>query len=102
MRDNPYWLDFLRIRIFCHRALTQAAPEDLKPDNILITLPNAEEAIQRHTTGLLASAKQAVPDSFPPVVLSQPIIPDNLLNANDLSSNLEIQLTDFGTGDYDC
>jgi serine/threonine-protein kinase SRPK3 len=86
--------------MFCHRALT--APEDLKPDNILITLPNAEEAIQRHTTGLLTSAKQEMSDSFPPVVLSQPIIPDNLLNANDLSSSLEIQLTDFGTGDYDC
>ncbi|KAF8963317.1 kinase-like domain-containing protein [Flammula alnicola] len=84
---------------FLHREC-RIVHTDLKPDNILITLPNAEEAIQRHTTGVSESeALPAMPDSSPPVVLSRPIVPfssDELQNASNLS-NYEIKLTDFGT-----
>ena len=79
--------------------------KDLKPDNILITLPDAEETIRRYTaeasqseqTGGLAT----VTESSLPLILSRPIIPfnpDDLQNINSIQSKYKIQLTDFGTG----
>jgi serine/threonine-protein kinase SRPK3 len=81
---------------------SHAVPKDLKPDNILIKLPNAAKAIQRYTSGVSEpEAMPTMPDSSIPVVLSRPIIPfssDEPQNANYLPSNCEVQLTDFGTG----
>jgi len=85
---------------FLHREC-QIVHTDLKPDNILITLPNTEEALERYITEVSESeAVPPMPESCPPVVLSRPIIPfslDDLQNAKHIQSNYEIQLTDFGT-----
>jgi len=77
------------------------APKDLKPDNILITLPNEAEAIQRYTTGV-SETLPTISNTSTPIVLSRPIIPfssDEPRNANYLPSDFEIQLSDFGTGE---
>jgi serine/threonine protein kinase len=54
---------------------------DIKPDNILITLPNAEEAIRRHTTGALTSAMS---DSFPQLCYRNLTIYGTQIDANNL------------------
>ena len=101
MPDSPYRLDYCSYNLSLTPTLV--APKDLKPNNILITLPNAEEALQRYTVEVSESeALPPMPVSSPPVILSRPIMPlslDDLQNANHIQSNYEIQLTDFGTGE---
>jgi serine/threonine protein kinase len=77
--------------------------KDLKPDNFLISLPDAEEAVQRYIDGVSKSEELPTTpnNSSPSVVLSRPIdpfTPNDLQNPNYLS-NYNIQLTDFGTGE---
>lgn len=82
--------------------------KDLKPDNILIALPDAEETIRQYTAQASQSeqpggvAAAAVRESSLPLILSRPIIPfspDDLRSENYLKNNFEVQLTDFGTGE---
>ncbi|KAF8179859.1 kinase-like domain-containing protein [Pholiota molesta] len=86
---------------FLHREC-KIVHTDLKPDNFLISLPNAEEAVQRYIDGVSKSEEvPTTPNSSPSIVLSRPIdpfSPDDLQNPNYLS-NYNIQLTDFGTGE---
>lgn len=82
---------------------TTIALKDLKPSNILITLPNADSVIQRYITEVSGSDKSLpMPKSSTPVTLSHPLISfsfDDLQNVNGMPPNCEIQLTDFGTGE---
>ena len=56
------------------RTPTLDVPKDFKPTNILITLPNAEETLQRY----IWIGGINMPESSPPVVLSRPITPLSL------------------------
>ncbi|KAF8804085.1 kinase-like protein [Phlegmacium glaucopus] len=85
----PFVKDIARQLLVALDFLHRECRIDLKPDNILIALPNAEEALQRYTTEVSElEALPPMPESSPPVVLSQ---------CKSLTSNYEILLTDFGT-----
>jgi serine/threonine-protein kinase SRPK3 len=89
-------LDFLHRD--CHVIHT-----DLKPDNILVKLDNAETAILiREEEFPPIASIHMVPSELPShAILSHPIrafSSDELLNLIHLSQ-LHVQLTDFGTGE---
>ncbi|KAF9472717.1 kinase-like protein [Pholiota conissans] len=72
---------------------------DLKPENLLLSLPDAEQVIQRYlaevSTLESSTSAGAMSGSSIPVVLSHPLIPFG--PGDTVSANFEIQLADFGT-----
>ena len=64
---------------------------DIKPDNILIEIPDVNEAVQNHLTKLKESNIGQPEDSS---LMSRPLVNDTIPD----SSKFNIKITDFGVG----
>lgn len=85
---------------------TLSPSTDIKPDNILITIPESkkkEYLEQRYTTAQSkVDTTPSLPGSSLPIVLSRRIVPfpyDEVQNTFTLEPDFEMQLADFGTGE---